>query len=78
MARPSLAQIEEAFREETLADRERRAALERHVELRARKRVVEKTHRHGRLRFIALCLILVATAVLVTVAMFQTLYLVMG
>ncbi len=78
MARSSLAQIEEAFREETLADRERRAALERQVELRARKRVVEKTHRHGRLRFIALCLILVATAVLVTVAMFQTLYLVMG
>lgn len=78
MARPSLAQIEEAFREETLADRERRAALERQVELRARKRVVEKTHKHGRLRFIALCLILVATAVLVTVAMFQTLYLVMS
>jgi hypothetical protein len=78
MARPSLAQIEEAFREETLADRERRAALERQVELRSRKRVVEKTHKHGRLRFIALVLILLATAVLVTVAMFQTLYLVMG
>jgi hypothetical protein len=78
MARPSLAQIEEAFREETVADRQRRAALERQVHLRARKRVVEKTHKHGRLRFIALCLMLVATAVLVTVAMFQTLYLVMG
>ena len=60
MARSSLAHFEEAFREETLADRERRAALERQVELRARKRVVEKTHKHGKLRFIALCLILVA------------------
>lgn len=78
MARPSLAQIEEAFREETLADRQRRAALERRVEIRARQRFLDKTHRHGRLRFIALCLMLVATAVLVTVAMFQTLYLVMG
>jgi hypothetical protein len=78
MADPSLAQIEEAFREETLADRQRRAALERQVHLRARKRVVEKTHKHGRLRFIALVLILIATAVLVTVAMFETLYIVMG
>jgi hypothetical protein len=78
MARSSLAHIEEAFREETLADRERREALQRQVERRARKRDIEKTHKHGRLRFIALVLVLVATAVLVTVAMFETLYVVMG
>lgn len=78
MARPSLAQIEEAFREEIQADRERREALQRQVELRARKRDIEKTHKHGRLRFVALWLVLIATAVLVTVAMFETLYLVMG
>jgi hypothetical protein len=78
MARPSLAQIEEAFREEIAADRERRDALQRQVELRARKRDIEKIQKHGKLRFIALVLVLVATAVLVTVAMFETLYLVMG
>lgn len=78
MARPSLAQIEQAFREEVVADRERREALQRHVEHRARQRDIEKTHKHGRLRFIALVLVLVATAVLVTVAMFETLYVVMG
>ena len=78
MARSSLAQIEQAFREETLADRERREALQRQVDRRARKRDIEKVHKHGRLRFIALILVLIATAVLVTVAMFETLYLVMG
>jgi len=46
--------------------------------VRARRRDIEKSNRHGRLRFIALVLVLIATAVLVTVAMFETLYLVMG
>jgi hypothetical protein len=37
-----------------------------------------KTHKRGSLRFALLILVLVATAVLVTVAMFETLYYVMG
>jgi hypothetical protein len=74
----SFAQFEQAFAEETRADRERREALQRQVAQRARKREIEKTHKHGRLRFFALIVVLVATAVLVTVAMFETLYLVMG
>lgn len=78
MARPSLAQFEEAFREEIVADRRRRDELQRQVERRARQRDVARTAKHGKLRFIALVLVLIATAVLVTVAMFETLYLVMG
>ena len=46
---------------------------------RARTRgALEKQHKHGTLRFVMLVLLLIATAVLVTVAMFQTLYIVMG
>ena len=38
----------------------------------------ERRHKRGSMRFGLLVLILLATAVLVTVAMFQTLYFVMG
>ena len=76
--RNSLAQFEQAFVEETQADREHRMAVERQVAARADVRRREKAHRHGSLRFALLVLILVATAVLVTVAMFETLYVVMG
>ena len=39
---------------------------------------VERVHKHGSLRFALLVLSLIATAVVVTVAMFETLYYVMG
>ena len=74
----SLAQIEEAFVEEIEEDRERRERLARRAELRARQRHIEKAHKHGSMRFALLVLVLIATAVIVTVAMFQTLYYVMG
>jgi len=35
-------------------------------------------HKHGSMRFALLVLVLLATAALVTVAMFKTLYVVMG
>jgi hypothetical protein len=35
-------------------------------------------HKRGTLRFVLLVLMLIATAVIVTVAMFKTLYVVMG
>jgi hypothetical protein len=76
--RQSLSEIEEAFFEEIEEDRERRERLRRHAEQRARHRRVARTHRHGTLRFTAVMLVLLATAVVVTIAMFRVLYLVMG
>ena len=76
--RESLAQIEQQFVEETLADRQRRERLQRQVALRGRQRHLQKVHKRGSLRFAILILVLIATAVGVTVAMFETLYYVMG
>jgi membrane glycosyltransferase len=76
--RQSLNQFERAFLEETQADRMRREALRRQAVHRSRQRQVERVHKHGRARFWVLVLVLLATAVLVTVAMFETLYYVMG
>ena len=76
--RQSLAQLERAFVEEVEEDRIRRERLQMVAEQRARQRRLERTHKQGSLRFTVLVLVLIATAVLVTVAMFETLYLVMG
>jgi cell division septal protein FtsQ len=76
--RQSIAEIEQAFFEEIEEDRERRERLRRHAEQRARNRHVARTHREGTLRFALVLLVLIATAVVVTIAMFQTLYVVMG
>ncbi|HZH24716.1 MAG TPA: hypothetical protein VEY49_07425 [Solirubrobacteraceae bacterium] len=76
--RQSLAEIEEAFVEEIEEDRERRERLARRTEQRSRRRQIERTHKHGSARFVLLVLTLIATAVAVTIAMFQTLYYVMG
>ena len=74
----SIAEIEEAFVEEVEEDRERRARLRHHAQERARRRHVQRVHRRGNIRFALLVLTLIATAVVVTIAMFQTLYYVMG
>ena len=76
--RQSLAEIEEAFVEEIEEDRERRERLARRAEARARQRQIERTHKLGSMRFLLLVLTLIATAIVVTIAMFQTLYYVMG
>lgn len=76
--RQSLNQFERAFLEETEADRLRRGALRRQAVQRSRQRQVERIHKHGTGRFWLLVLVLLATAVLVTIAMFETLYYVMG
>jgi hypothetical protein len=76
--RQSLAQLERAFIEESQVDRERREALRRQAAMRSRQRQIEKVHKHSTMRFIALVLTLIATAVIVTVVMFQTLYVVLG
>ena len=76
--RQSLAEIEEAFVEEIEEDRERRERLVRRAELRTRQRHIERTHKHGSMRFGLLVLTLFATAIIVTIAMFQMLLYVVG
>jgi hypothetical protein len=76
--RKSLAEFEQAFVEETHVDRVRRESLRRKAIMRSRQRTLERVHKRGTARFIVLVLMLIATAVIVTVAMFQTLYIVMG
>ena len=76
--RQSIAEIEEAFFEEINEDRERQERLRRHAEQRLRRRRAVKTHRQGSMRFAIVLLTLIATAVVVAIAMFQTLYYVMG
>ncbi len=76
--RQSLAQLEQEFRHETQQDRRRREHLRRHAALRSRKRNVEREKKRSSVRFWLLVLSLIATAVIVTVAMFETLYYLLG
>ena len=76
--RQSLAEIEEAFVEEMEEDRYRRERVVTEAELRTRRRRAERTQRHGSMRFFLLVLTLVATAIIVSIAMFQTLYYLLG
>ena len=76
--RQTLADFEEAFVEEAHEDRERREMLLRQARARSRQRQAERVRRSGTLRFFLLSLALVLTAVVVTIVMFRTLYVVMG
>jgi hypothetical protein len=76
--RRSVAEIEEAFAEEISLDRRRRDSLRRTAEQRARKRHVERRNKRGTVRFALLVCTLILTAVVVTVAMFFTLYQLLG
>jgi membrane glycosyltransferase len=76
--RQSLAELEEAFFDEIEEDRYRRERLVAEAEQRTRRRHSTRRQRHGTMRFFLLVLTLIATAVIVTIAMFQTLYYVMG
>ncbi len=72
--RQSLAQLEQEFREETQLDRGRRESLRRRAAVRSRLRTHERAKKRSSVRFWLLVLSLVATAVIVTVVMFETLY----
>ena len=76
--RQSLAEIEHAFVEEIDQRRELDEQRRREAILRAQRRQVERRNQRGRMRFFILVLALLGTAVGVTIAMFQVLYLVMG
>jgi hypothetical protein len=73
-----LDEFELALAEEIAIDRAADEARIRQARTRTQRRQVERVKRHGTLRFFLLVLILLATAAGVTVAMFQTLYIVMG
>ena len=76
--RQSLAQLEQAFRHETQRDRSHRENLRRHAARRSRVRTHEREKKRSSVRFWILVLSLIATAVIVTVAMFETLYYLLG
>ena len=76
--RQSIAEIEDAFFDEIEDDRERRERIRRQAERRAAARQAKRTHRHGSMRFWVLVLVLIATAAIVTYAMFATLYYVLS
>jgi hypothetical protein len=76
--RQSLTEWEQAFDEEISLDRRRRAWLRRTAEQRTLKREAVRRQRRGSVRFALLVLTLIMTAVIVTVVMFRTLYLLLG
>ena len=76
--RQSLADWERAFAREASLDRRRRDSLRRTAEERALKRQVDRRHKRGSVRFVLLVMTLILTAAIVTVAMFRTLYLLLG
>jgi hypothetical protein len=72
--RQSLAQLEQEFRHEAKLDRTRREKLRRHAVRRSKVRTHERRKKAGSMRYWVLVLSLVATAVIVTVVMFESLY----
>jgi hypothetical protein len=74
----SLGELERAFVKEITLERHRRDSLQRTTEKRALKREVDRRHKRGSMRFVLLVLTLIATAVIVTVVMFRTLYVLLG
>jgi membrane glycosyltransferase len=76
--RQSLAQLEREFEHEMQRDRDRRQHLRRAAVIRSRKRTQLREKKRSSVRFWLLVLSLVATAVIVTVAMFETLYHLLG
>jgi hypothetical protein len=76
--RQSLAQLEQEFRHETQLDRNRRERLRRHAVRRSRLRTHERAKKRSSFRYWMLVLSLIATALIVTVAMFETLYYLLG
>jgi anti-sigma-K factor RskA len=73
--RRSIAEFEQDFAREASLERHRRAWMERSAAHRKLKRETDRRHRRGSFRFVVLVSSLVATVVVVTAAMFFTLYL---
>jgi hypothetical protein len=76
--RQSVNQFESAFEEETALERRRREQLRRRAANRARARRIARTEQKGKVRFSVLVVCLTLTVVTVSVAMFETLALLMA
>jgi hypothetical protein len=76
--RQSLAQLEQEFLYEAQLGQRQKEQFQRHAEIRSRQRWHARERRRSSVRFYVLTLSLVATAVIVTVAMFVTLYLLLS
>ena len=76
--RQSLAELEQEFRHESQVDRRRQDTLRRRAISRSRKRRRARERKRSSLRFWVLVTTLIATAVIVTIAMFETLYYLLG
>ena len=76
--RQSLAQFERDFREAAVESVHRRENLRKVAAERSRKRRRARVQKQGKLRFTLLALTIVATAVVVTIVMFETLALLVG
>jgi hypothetical protein len=76
--RQSLAQIEQEFEHEMQRDRARRQRLRRAAVLRSRRRHQEREKKRSNVRFWLLAFSIIATAVIVTIAMFETLSYLLG
>jgi hypothetical protein len=77
-ARQSLWQIEEEFRDQMQADKRRSEMLRRSAVKRTRVRRREREKARSSIRFWMLVLSLIVTAIAVTIAMFETLYYLLG
>ncbi len=73
--RQSLAQLEQEFLHHSEVEEQRRQHEQRRAAVRSRQRWHARERKRGSMRFYVLALSLVLTGVLVTVAMFATLYL---
>ena len=76
--RRSAAELEQAFAQEVSRERSLRDSRLRTTQRRMRKRHIDRVHKRGSLRFFLLVIALIFTAMVVTVAMFATLYLLLG
>jgi len=76
--RQSLAQFEAAFREEAAESVHRRERLRRQAVNRSLTRRFERVEKAGTMRFVGLCLVILATTVVVTLVMFQALSMLAG
>jgi uncharacterized membrane protein len=76
--RQSLAALEEQFREDMEQAQAKDEHLQRHAVWRTRTRRREREKKRSSVRFWLLVASLIATAVAVTVAMFETLYYLLG
>ena len=76
--RKSLAELEQEFRHEVQLDRRRQDNMRRRAVSRTRKRRRARERKRSSLRFWLLVATLIGTAVVVTIAMFETLYYLLG